>query len=313
MRPCATLACGWWATAPRSRKPLSETKRWCPVTDDLDGNIAAILGVSAEEFGSTKAGSAGPSARSVWRRAALTTVIAVVVASGVAVELRRAAPREIAQPAMQLSAPEAPADQGKPAAVPVPSSSPAPVSAPSLPAPPEPPVSGSDGALPPAEASPAPTEPVIAAEPRKILPHDQIAIGPAQAPALSRAPSIALATPRSVPEEVQPPTPAPKTVRDSASSGVGVWLHSPTEDEVEEVFPLAAWKEGVEGSVLLRCRELEDGSVAGCRVLAEGPVGWGFGHAGLALSRKFRFAAFMLDGRPATRELEIPFDFNFAD
>ncbi len=87
------------------------------------------------------------------------------------------------------------------------------------------------------------------------------------------------------------------------------WLVWPGPDEIERAYPVAAYRDGVAGAAVLRCRGLRDGRVTDCRVQSETPAGAGFGRAALRLSRVFRFRPLTVDGRSAEATLRIPVEF----
>lgn len=61
----------------------------------------------------------------------------------------------------------------------------------------------------------------------------------------------------------------------------------PTEAQITAAWPVEAAKAGVEGSAAALCDLSRAGLVSNCRVIAENPVGHGFGEALVALSPSF--------------------------
>ena len=67
------------------------------------------------------------------------------------------------------------------------------------------------------------------------------------------------------------------------------WLAMPTQATVVESSASLKRKPGFRGWAVLRCRELEDGSVNRCAVIEQMPARSEVGHVALSLSSQFRF------------------------
>jgi TonB family protein len=65
------------------------------------------------------------------------------------------------------------------------------------------------------------------------------------------------------------------------------WLHKPTADDIEAVYPERAIDATLSGRVLIECQATAQGRMSACTVLNETPTGYGFGDAALKLSRGF--------------------------
>lgn len=68
--------------------------------------------------------------------------------------------------------------------------------------------------------------------------------------------------------------------------------------EMSGVYPLRAGLTGIRGEVVLACEVAVTGSLENCRVESETPTGYGFGEAGLKLSRKVLMRPMLKDGQP---------------
>ena len=75
-----------------------------------------------------------------------------------------------------------------------------------------------------------------------------------------------------------------------------VWISRPSADQVANVYPEGAQREGVAGSVTLSCQVTAAGGVVGCKVNSETPDSRGFGRAALGLARYFRIKPGTYDG-----------------
>lgn len=89
------------------------------------------------------------------------------------------------------------------------------------------------------------------------------------------------------------------------------WVFRPGNREIMPYDPPAAWRERVNGRVVLSCNVLRSTRVANCRVVDERPRGYGFGYAAVAASRTFRLNPPARNGIPdETAWVEIPVAFN---
>jgi TonB family protein len=98
------------------------------------------------------------------------------------------------------------------------------------------------------------------------------------------------------------PPPASKTVAPPATVEHVVvnpgWRIMPTAELIEAYYPIYAAMTGVEGHATLECRVSAEGSLYGCRVTEETPIGEHFGEAALAMASEFSFTPQTVDGAP---------------
>lgn len=85
------------------------------------------------------------------------------------------------------------------------------------------------------------------------------------------------------------------------------WRKMPTREQVNGVYPKAAWDKGVSGGATLLCTLGVNGTVRDCEVVREAPPGQGFGQAVLLLSRHFRIEPRRENGRAVETRLAIPY------
>lgn len=85
------------------------------------------------------------------------------------------------------------------------------------------------------------------------------------------------------------------------------WRKMPTREQVNGVYPKAAWDKGVSGGATLLCTLGVNGTVRDCEVVREAPPGQGFGQAVLFLSRHFRIEPRRENGRAVETRLAIPY------
>ena len=90
------------------------------------------------------------------------------------------------------------------------------------------------------------------------------------------------------------------------------WLERPDPEDVIAAIPARALSEGVGGRVQLVCTVSTDGALHDCAVGSEDPPGYGFGAAGLMLSRQFLFRPATRDGVPIEASVTIPLNFDLA-
>jgi len=86
------------------------------------------------------------------------------------------------------------------------------------------------------------------------------------------------------------------------------WARKP--DGALMVWPAAAYRAHVNGSVVLQCIVTEEGRLKPCAVVQENPSGWGFGDAALSFAATFSMRPQMIDGQPASgARMQVPIDF----
>ncbi len=91
------------------------------------------------------------------------------------------------------------------------------------------------------------------------------------------------------------------------------WLATPTGQDIASVYPPSAVAAGKGGAVLLECKVEAQGSLDGCNVKIEDPVGLEFGLAALQLAPLFKMAATAPDGSAvAGRTIRIPIMFQIV-
>lgn len=88
------------------------------------------------------------------------------------------------------------------------------------------------------------------------------------------------------------------------------WIRRPNPADFERAYPVAALRDGVNGSVVLACKVAEGGTLADCQVARESPAGHGFGSAAMTLIR--RFATDPAHVPPGTPVL-VPIQFMMAE
>lgn len=76
------------------------------------------------------------------------------------------------------------------------------------------------------------------------------------------------------------------------------WLERPSGEDISIYYPARAMKQGLSGSVKLKCQVKADGFVTACEVISEDPPEYEFGAAALSLSTKFRMTPQTADGIP---------------
>ena len=105
------------------------------------------------------------------------------------------------------------------------------------------------------------------------------------------------------------PKPSPSAARPSVSTAPD-WARKPNADDLAELYPKAAVDAHIEGRATIHCMVTAAGELAGCKVLAEEPVGSGFGDAALALAAKFKMKPQTRDGTPVDGgQINIPISF----
>lgn len=165
--------------------------------------------------------------------------------------------------------------------------------------------------LPPKPATATAAPPIaLNATPAPAIPAETLAALPAEvatavSPAISLAPvpeasGAAMAT---APVEAGPAA-APVIANPD-------WRRRPTPDQLARACPERALSRGVSGSATLNCVVTASGAVTDCQIIAETPVGQGFGRAAERLSRYFAMNPRTVDGDPvAGARVLIPLRFN---
>lgn len=91
------------------------------------------------------------------------------------------------------------------------------------------------------------------------------------------------------------------------------WVATPTGQDIANVYPPTAVQAGKSGAVLLECKVATQGSLEGCNVQIEDPVGLEFGIAALELAPLFKMSATAPDGSAvAGRTIRIPIMFSIV-
>lgn len=107
--------------------------------------------------------------------------------------------------------------------------------------------------------------------------------------------------------------PAPTAVSTPVSLAQVQWVATPNGMDIAQVFPPEAVKSGKSGAVLLDCEVAREGSLQGCAVEIEDPVGLEFGAAAMALAPLFKMAVLCQDGTSAPgRRVRIPIMFQLV-
>lgn len=75
------------------------------------------------------------------------------------------------------------------------------------------------------------------------------------------------------------------------------WARRPSAVDIGRVYPRAALRQGVGGKAIIGCKVVANGTLSECAVVAEEPVGMGFGEATLALAPLFQMRP-QANGRP---------------
>lgn len=165
----------------------------------------------------------------------------------------------------------------------------------------------------------APSKPQVPPEPAEIkreapAPKPEIAPRPALMPPSDfTGPTIPLSPPELPPttdlapsEPVRPPV-MPTIVNPD-------WSSRPTAEDMERFYPERAKRLDQSGRATLQCRITAKGSVADCSVLAEDPMGYGFGEAALKLSKLFRMKPKLQDGQAVEgAAVKIPIAFRITN
>jgi len=65
------------------------------------------------------------------------------------------------------------------------------------------------------------------------------------------------------------------------------WLQKPSRADVARAYPVAARAKEIEGFGVFNCAVTPSGLLRDCRVVRDGPEGWGFGEAAMSLANTF--------------------------
>jgi protein TonB len=159
----------------------------------------------------------------------------------------------------------------------------------------------------------APKPPPVNREPppaqQQLAPRQSEYVGPVitDLPPIPIPPTPTPPAPEVSPTLEAPPTPAPRTIANPD------WLRRPSGEDVARFYPERALRLEVPGRALLQCMVTAKGTVTGCAVQSEDPMGYGFGAAALNLSKLFQMKPRMEDGQAvegATVKIPIAFRIN---
>ncbi len=103
--------------------------------------------------------------------------------------------------------------------------------------------------------------------------------------------AVALALGRSA--LAQPPSAYPDYVPPKPD-----WVSKPTANDFARLYPTQSAEKKVQGVATIQCVFNSEGTLDGCHVLDEDPVGGGFGEASLAIVALFHAKRLQLDGAP---------------
>jgi protein TonB len=94
-----------------------------------------------------------------------------------------------------------------------------------------------------------------------------------------------------------PPAPGPVVIASQPKVITRAnWLRRPSADDMARYYPDGAVRREIAGSATISCAVAVNGTVRNCMVVAETPMGEGFGDAALKLSRFFRMSPQMENG-----------------
>jgi periplasmic protein TonB len=113
------------------------------------------------------------------------------------------------------------------------------------------------------------------------------------------------------PAAVASPARGETAVEPAAAPTKPVWLRKPKGEDIARVYPARALRETKSGAAVMRCGVTADGRQSDCTVIAEDPVGWGFGEAALRLVPLFKMRLPTKDGVPQVGGMiNIPIGFH---
>ncbi|CAN5336503.1 hypothetical protein BH11PSE2_BH11PSE2_06190 [soil metagenome] len=87
------------------------------------------------------------------------------------------------------------------------------------------------------------------------------------------------------------------------------WIQQPRVTDIQSVFPAAALRAGRDGTVSLKCKVTVDGGLRNCSTANEGPLGFSFGEAALALAPQFTLKPASKAGKAVESDVVIPITF----
>jgi protein TonB len=107
---------------------------------------------------------------------------------------------------------------------------------------------------------------------------------------------------------------APPTAKGPGLIGRPDWLKMPTANQVANAYPDRAYRQGKTGKATLLCKVAANGTVRDCAIASETPADYGFGAAGLKLTKHFRMKPQTIDGQPVDGgSVRIPLNFTLTD
>ncbi|THD78498.1 MAG: energy transducer TonB [Phenylobacterium sp.] len=88
------------------------------------------------------------------------------------------------------------------------------------------------------------------------------------------------------------------------------WLATPSQDDLQAVYPETARHQKVRGEAVIDCTLDSNGRLTACRAVEETPPGYGFGAAAVRLAGKFHMTPLYPDGQSvAGGHVKIPVHF----
>jgi TonB family protein len=90
------------------------------------------------------------------------------------------------------------------------------------------------------------------------------------------------------------------------------WLTPPNGDDLVSLYPVAAAREGIEGSASIKCVVTIEGYLNSCQVVTETPTGAAFGLATVQASALWRLSPATRDGAPVESVITIPMNWKLG-